>query len=86
MSDTTYVHEVTRTKQLRVSLTMDAAEARALADIASAAIDAVVLLPADSAEDESEVILSNATNVYNWATRAAITLDRAVGLGPDDKE
>lgn len=85
MSDTTYVHEVTQRKQLRVSLTMDADEARALADIAAAAIDASVLLPAD--EDDSGVVLGNATNVFNWASRAAATLDRA-GAYPssDDQE
>lgn len=84
MSDTTYVHEVTQRKQLRVSLTMDAAEARALADIASAAIDAAVLLPDD--EGEAEVLMGNATNVYNWATRTATTLDRASGLYSDEQE
>ena len=84
MSDTTYVHEVTQRKQLRVTLTMDAAEARALADIAAAAIDASVLLPAE--EDDSEVVLGNATNVFNWANRAAETLDRAAGVSPDDDQ
>jgi hypothetical protein len=83
LSDTTYVHEVTQRKQLRVSLTMDADEARALADIASAAIDAAILLPGDG---EESVIEGNATNVYNWATRAAATLDRASGITPDDEE
>jgi hypothetical protein len=84
MSDTTYVHEVTQRKQLRVSLTMDADEARALADIASAAIDAAILLPGGSGEDS--VVEGNAINVYNWATRAAATLDRAAGTTPDDQE
>ena len=82
MSDTTYVHEVTQRNSLRVSLTMDAAEASALADIAAAAIDAAVLLP----DEDSTVILGNATNVYNWATRTAATLHRAGGGLPDDDE
>lgn len=82
MSDTTYVHEITQRKQLRVSLTMDSAEARALADVASAAIDAALLIEADA----ESVVLGNATNVYNWATRAALTLDRAAGISPDDQE
>lgn len=82
MSDTTYVHEVTQRKRLRVSLTMDGAEARALADIASAAIDASVLIEGDA----DSVVLGNATNVYQWATRAADTLDRALGLYPDDDQ
>ena len=83
MSDTTYVHEVTQRNSLRVSLTMDAAEASALADIAAAAIDAAVLgLPAE----DSTVILGNATNVYKWATRTAATLHRAGGGLPDDDQ
>lgn len=84
MSDTTYVHEVTQRKQLRVSLTMDADEARALADIASAAIDATVLLP--GGDGEGSTVEGNAINVYNWATRAAATLERAAGLTPNDEE
>ncbi len=82
MSDTTYVHEVTQRKRLRVSLTMDGDEARALADIASAAIDASVLIEGDV----DSVVLGNATNVYQWATRAADTLDRALGLYPADDD
>ena len=82
MSDTTYVHEVTQRKRLRVSLTMDGDEARALADIASAAIDASVLIEGDA----DSVVLGNATNVYQWATRAADTLDRALGLYPADDD
>jgi hypothetical protein len=82
LSDTTYVHEVTQRKQLRVSLTMDAAEARALAEIAAAAIDASVLHPSE----DSEIVLGNAENVYRWANRAAETLERASGAGPDGQE
>lgn len=81
MSDTTYVHEITRHKMVRVSLTMDADEAQALADIASAAIDASVLIEGDV----DSVVLTNATNVYNWASRAAVTLERAASI-TDDKE
>ena len=82
MSDTTYVHEITQRKQLRVALTMDAAEVQALADIASAAIDASLLIEGDT----DSVVLGNASNVYNWATRTAATLDRAAGISPSDDE
>jgi hypothetical protein len=82
MSDTIYVHEVTRRPGLRVSLIMDAAEVRAMADIASAAIDGCVLSP----DEISETVLGNAGNVYKWATKAANTLESAEGLRSDDKE
>lgn len=83
MSDTIYVHEVTRRPGLRVSLIMDAAEVRAMADIASAAIDGCVLSPDG---EISEIVLGNAGNVYKWATKAANTLESAEGLRSDDKE
>jgi hypothetical protein len=82
MSDTTYVHEITQRRQLRVALTMDADECQALADIASAAIDAILLIEGDP----ESTVLGNATNVYSWATRAASTLERASGPIDDDKE
>ncbi|HEX9088344.1 MAG TPA: hypothetical protein VF867_12540 [Arthrobacter sp.] len=82
MSDTTYVHEVTRGSSIRVTLTMDADEVQALADIATAAVDAAVLVPGAV----SEVVEGNAANVAKWATRAAATLALTAGLYPDDKE
>ncbi|MGZ4659642.1 MAG: hypothetical protein ACXVYB_00015 [Arthrobacter sp.] len=83
MSDTTYVHEVTRGPGVRVTLTMDAAEVRAMADIAAAAVDGCVLSP----EEDSDVVMGNATNVYNWAVKAATTLEFTAGISTsDDKE
>jgi hypothetical protein len=61
---------------------MDAAEVRAMADIASAAIDGCVLSP----DENNETVLGNAGNVYKWATKAANTLESAEGLRSDDKE
>jgi hypothetical protein len=84
MSDTIYLHEVTKGPGVRVSLIMDAAEARAMADIASAAIDGCVLSPEGEIDD---VVLGNAENVYKWATKAAETLDFTTGISTsDDKE
>jgi hypothetical protein len=62
---------------------MDADEARAMADIASAAIDGCVLSP----EGEiSEAVLGNAENVYKWAIKAASTLERASGPSTSDDQ
>jgi hypothetical protein len=69
---------VTQGHGLRVTLTMDAAEARAMADIASAAIDACVLLT--NYAGENDTVQGNAENVYRWATKAANTLDYTAGL------
>lgn len=80
MSDTTYVHEVTRNRQVRVALTMDGDEVQALADIATAAVDAAVLLPGTI----SETTEGNAANVAKWAIRAAATLALTAGLHDDD--
>ncbi|HSU47477.1 MAG TPA: hypothetical protein VLJ40_11230 [Arthrobacter sp.] len=83
MSDTIYVHEVTKRPGVRVSLVMDAAEVRALGDIASAAIDASLLIEGDT----DSVVVGNAENVYRWATKAANTLEFTEGLRPaDDKD
>jgi hypothetical protein len=84
MSDTTYVQEITRGHGIRVTLTMDASEARAMADIASAAIDACVLLT--NYEGENEAVQGNAENVYKWATKAAHTLDLAMGPSTSDDQ
>lgn len=81
MSDTTYVHEVTRSSGVRVTLTMDADEAAALADVATAAVDAAVLLPGTV----SEIVEGNAANIAKWASKAAVTLATAAGLA-DDKD
>ena len=76
MSDTTYIQEVTRgDNRIRVSLTMDADEARAMAEIAAAAIDAALLIEGDL----EAPLLKNAENVFYWANRAASTLDRSTG-------
>lgn len=84
MSDTTYVHEVTRGPGVRVSLTMDAAEVRALGDIAAAAIDGAIML--SDGEDRSTIV-GNAENVYKWADKAANTLEFTEGLTrTDDQE
>lgn len=83
MSDTTYVHEVTQRQGLRVTLTMDAAEVRAMADIASAAIDGCVLSPEGEIDD---AVLGNAENVYKWATKAANTLEYTGGIRNSDSE
>lgn len=83
MSDTTYVQEITRGRGIRVTLTMDAAEARAMADIASAAIDGCVLSPEGEID---EAVIGNAENVYKWATKAAHTLDLAMGPSTSDEE
>jgi hypothetical protein len=84
LSDTTYVHEVTKRPGVRVTLTMDADEVAALADIATAAVDAAVLLPGTF----SEVVESNAANVAKWAGRAAATLAITAGLAeaPEDDQ
>jgi hypothetical protein len=82
MSDTIYLHEVTNRRDMRVSLIMDAAEVRAMADIASAAIDAAVFL----ASQIDDVVAGNAQNVYKWATKAADTLEFTAGAKPDDEE
>lgn len=75
MSDTIYLHEVTNRRDMRVSLVMDSAEVRAMADIASAAIDGCVLDP-----PEDEAVMGNALNVYKWATKVADTLDFTAGV------
>jgi len=82
MSDTTYVQEITRGRGIRVTLTMDAAEARAMADIAAAAVDGCVLAP----EGIDEAVMGNAENVYKWATKAAHTLELASGPSTSDEE
>lgn len=84
MSDTIYLHEVTNRRDMRVSLVMDAAEVRALADVASAAIDGCVLLLAEDGDDS--VVIGNATNVYKWATKAADTLDFTGGVKHSDDQ
>ena len=82
MSDTAYIQEVTRDNQLRVSLTMDSEEARAMAEIAAAAIDAALLLGGDL----DAPVLKNAENVFRWANRAASTLERATGGAASGQE
>jgi hypothetical protein len=82
LSDTIYLHEVTNRRDMRVSLIMDAAEVRAMADIASAAIDGCVLTEGDV----ESVVIGNAENVYKWATKAADTLEFTAGAKPDDDQ
>jgi hypothetical protein len=83
MSDTTYIQEVTRGHGVRVTLTMDAAETRAMADIASAAIDGCVLSPDD---DMNAVVMGNASSVYRWAIKAATTLEKVSGESTSDDQ
>jgi hypothetical protein len=73
MSDTTFVHEVTRELPLRVALTMDLEELLAMADVARLAVDAAVLLP-----DVEDVTASNADVIYTWALRTAGALESIV--------
>lgn len=82
MSDTTYVHEVTKRPGVRVTLTMDAEEAMALADVATAAVDAAVLLPGTV----SDVVEANAAAIAKWAAKASITISALYGDPADDKE
>jgi len=82
MSDTTYVHEVSQRQGVRVCLTMDADEVRAMADIASAAIDAALLIEGDV----DSLVAGNAQNVYNWATKAANTLSFTEGMRGSGQE
>jgi len=82
MSDTTYVHEVTRSSGVRVTLTMDADEVAALADVATAAVDAAVLLPGTV----SEIVEGNAAAIAKWASKAAVTLAFTTGLTKSDDQ
>jgi hypothetical protein len=82
MSDTTYVHEVTRVRGLRVALTMDADEVRALAGVAAAAIDASVLIDGDV----SPVVTGNAQKIFEWSLRTAEILDLTHGITGSDSD
>jgi hypothetical protein len=70
MTDTTFVHEVTRGLGVRVALTMDLEELMALTDVVRLALDASELLP-----DTEEVTASNADTFYTWAMRSVKALD-----------
>jgi two-component sensor histidine kinase len=71
LSDTTYLHEVTQPgAPVRVSLQMDSEEARALADVAAAALDAAVML-----SHVGEAVEKNAAAINKWAHRVANTLE-----------
>jgi hypothetical protein len=73
MSDTAFISEVGREGGPRVTLTMDGDEVWALADVAQATIDSAVMLPATIKEQTA----SNAQQIFNWAVRAAGTLELA---------
>lgn len=82
MSNTTFISEVERVPaEMRVQLTLDVDEVRALGDIARATIDASVLTP----DVVPEATAANAENIYKWANRAANTLD-LVTRKPDAQE
>lgn len=81
MSDTTYVHEVTRVRGMRVALTMDSDETRALANVAASAIDGALLV-----DGASEVVLGNAQKIYDWALKVTGILELTDGLRGSDKE
>lgn len=70
MSDTTFLHEVTRDLPVRVALTLDLDELLALADVVRLAVDAAVLLP-----DIDPTTASNADNIYTWVLRTAGALE-----------
>ncbi len=80
MSDTTFVHEITATGfDVRVTLTLNAAEAAALGLVAGAAIDASVL---EAGMVDKDTVI-NAQELLEWSTRAAVALKILEGARPD---